>query len=425
MTRVQKWVAALLVVVAILAFGLIGFSLVHKTNTKKQEVTATSASSVTRNRAEEKTEQAKHLAKQYDYDGAIEALEGEDTKTARKLKTSYEQEKEQLVAWKDPEKISHVFVHSLIVDTDKAFNDKEQAQGYKDYMITISEFEKTIQQLYDNGYVLVTFDDLVKENSDGKLQFKGVHLPEGKKPLIFSQDDVNYYEYMKDAGFADKLVIDEEGKVKNTYEDNGQEKTGDYDMVPILDKFVEEHPDFSYQGSKGILALTGYNGALGYRTSKSEYGDDEKTEQEIEKAKEVANRLKDTGWSFASHTWGHINMAEVGQKQIAKDTKRWKDEVAPIIGNTDVLIYPHGADISDFQPYDENPKYDYLKQQGFRIFCNVDASVPSWGQFNSDYYRNARINLDGIRFESELDDQNDVLEDFINVKDIYDDRRNK
>lgn len=426
MTKVQKWLVALLAVVAILALGF-SFNLFvnNKTKSKKQETVATTPTVPAKKRANKKLEQANLLAQHYNYDGAIKVLEDEDTKSADKLKTTFEKEKGQLVAWQDPEEISHVFVHSLIVDPQKAFNDKEQAQGYKDYMITITEFKRTIQQLYDNDYVLVTFEDLVEENSDGKLQFKGVRLPEGKKPLIFSQDDVNYYEYMKGAGFADKLVVDKEGKVKNTYEDNGQEKSGDYDMVPILDEFVEEHPDFSYHGSKGILALTGYNGALGYRTSKSEYGNNEKTNQEIEKAKQVANRLKDTGWTFASHTWGHINMAENGKEQIAKDTQRWKDEVAPIIGDTDVLIYPHGADISDFHPYDENPKYDYLKQQGFRIFCNVDASVPSWGQFNSNYYRNARINLDGIRFKSELDGKNDVLEDFMNVKDVYDHKRDQ
>ncbi len=41
---------------------------------------------------------------------------------------------------------------------------------------------------------------------------------------------------------------------------------GDYDLVPILDSFIKEHPDFSYHGRKGILAMTGYNGVLGYRT---------------------------------------------------------------------------------------------------------------------------------------------------------------
>ena len=40
-------------------------------------------------------------------------------------------------------------------------------------------------------------------------------------------------------------------------------------MVPLIDRFVEEHPDFSYRGAKGIVALTGYNGILGYRTDSS------------------------------------------------------------------------------------------------------------------------------------------------------------
>lgn len=40
-------------------------------------------------------------------------------------------------------------------------------------------------------------------------------------------------------------------------------------MVPLIDRFVEKHPDFSYRGAKGILALTGYNGILGYRTDES------------------------------------------------------------------------------------------------------------------------------------------------------------
>ena len=31
-------------------------------------------------------------------------------------------------------------------------------------------------------------------------------------------------------------------------------------MVPLIDRFVEEHPDFSYRGAKGIVALTGYDG---------------------------------------------------------------------------------------------------------------------------------------------------------------------
>ena len=33
-----------------------------------------------------------------------------------------------------------------------------------------------------------------------------LYIPEGKKPLIFSYDDVNYYDYMLKDGFTYKLI---------------------------------------------------------------------------------------------------------------------------------------------------------------------------------------------------------------------------
>ena len=33
-------------------------------------------------------------------------------------------------------------------------------------------------------------------------------MPKGKKPLILSIDDMNYYEYMRGNGYADRLVLD-------------------------------------------------------------------------------------------------------------------------------------------------------------------------------------------------------------------------
>lgn len=91
-------------------------------------------------------------------------------------------------------------------------------------------------------------------------------------------------------------------------------------MVPLIDRFVEEHPDFSYRGAKGIVALTGYNGILGYRTDQSyetrpddldankvEWLDahpDFSLAKEREGAKKVADAMKAEGWLFASHTWG-------------------------------------------------------------------------------------------------------------------------
>ena len=52
--------------------------------------------------------------------------------------------------------------------------------------------------MYDAGYVVISLDDLIVEGTDenGNTVFKkntGVYLPEGKKPLIMSEDDIGFF----------------------------------------------------------------------------------------------------------------------------------------------------------------------------------------------------------------------------------------
>ena len=126
--------------------------------------------------------QAKSLSQQYQYKEAKSVLSGHKGTTVDHLKKSINKQQSKLVTWDDPTKISHLFYHSLIVDPGKAFSSK-QAQGYKDYMVTIDEFMPMLNQLYDNGYVLINFKDIISIDKQGKVTFKPVKLPEGKKPL--------------------------------------------------------------------------------------------------------------------------------------------------------------------------------------------------------------------------------------------------
>lgn len=50
--------------------------------------------------------------------------------------------------------------------------------------------------------------------------------------------------------------------------------------------------------------------------------------------------MKRDGWTFASHSWGHIDFANSSYHQIVRDTKRWKNEVEPIIGKQ-TYLYIH------------------------------------------------------------------------------------
>ena len=119
-------------------------------------------------------------------------------------------------------------------------------------------------------------------------------LPEGKKPFVMSQDDVCYYEYMDGDGFASRMIIGEDGKPTNEMKmDDGSVSVGSYDLVPLLDDFIKEHPDFSYRGAKACIAFTGYNGILGYRTDSAYNTDEYKAEHpDFNFEEERANAVK-------------------------------------------------------------------------------------------------------------------------------------
>lgn len=347
-------------------------------------------------------EDARFQVASYDYDAAVKTLEGIDSGEAQELRDQAAAGKAETVVWEDNGAISHVFVHSLIVDPERAFDGDHMQQGYLDYMVTLKEFEAILEQLHANDFVLVSPDDIAALDADGQMQYRDIHLPPGKKPLVLSQDDVNYYEYMEQDGFARSLVLDEDGSVTNTYIDaEGNEHRGAYDVVPVVDRFVDEHPDFSYRGAKGILAVTGYNGVLGHRTSESEYSDDPDIAAKQAEATQVAEALKQDGWVFASHSWGHLSMTTSGMDRMRRDTDLWAAEVQPIVGETHHLIYPFGADISRVPPY-SGPKYELLQDAGFQFFYGVDTSTPHWMQRHEGYLRQARINLDGLTFDRDL-----------------------
>ncbi|MGX6465463.1 hypothetical protein [Leuconostoc falkenbergense] len=413
--------------VLVMLLGIVAcWSVGKMSQTKKSATSAPKVVLTGKSHKANSVAQAKLDYQQYNYAKSLKSITNDNSSKAKALKKEIEASKSDLVTWNDPDKYSHLFFHSLIVDPTRAFT-SQKGQGYKDYMVTIDEFNKMLTQLYAKGYVLVNSERLVKKNDKGELVFDGVSLPKGKTPLVLSQDDVNYYEYMINSGFASKLVATKNG-IKNEYIDaNGKTSVGNYDLVPIVDEFIKAHPDFSYRGDKGTLAVTGYNGVLGYRTSVSQYGDTAKTKRETKKALKVVAALKADGWNFASHSWGHLNMKTASVADVKLDTDRWEKEVQPVVGKTNILIFPFGADIGDWQGYQDNiEKFAYLRQKGFEIYENVDASHMSWGEMTTKYYRQARINVDGIRMTDDLNGTNSVLNPFFNTSEVIDStNRNK
>lgn len=441
-------IVLLLLIVAVLCYMLQkGMISTERQDKKKQTEAGTEAGTestepATKSAAEQEKEligQADRLAAMYDYDGAAELLRSSgnyEASTAMKQAVAgYEQEKAACVEY-PLEDVTHVFYHTLIKDPSKAFDGDDKESGYEQFMTTINEFKKITESMYEKGYVLVNLHDMVSFDENGNAVRGKIMLPPDKKAFVLSQDDVSYYHYMEGDGFASRLIVDENGEVKNEYvEDDGSISVGNYDMVPLLDSFIKKHPDFSYHGAKGTIALTGYNGVLGYRTD-SDYRDktnlqdnqkkflddhpDFNFDKEVAEAKKVAEAMKEEGWVFASHTWGHLNVSEQSLDKIKIDTEKWKKNVEPIVGETDIIIFAFGADIGSWETYAGNEKFDYLKSQGFNIYCNVDASQTSWVQFGDNYMRQGRRNLDGYLMYYGAD----RLTDLFDAQEVFDPARN-
>ena len=368
---------------------------------------------------------AKLLAAGYDYDGAIALLEGisdPDSSVSAAIEDC-KNRKAQCVAV-DVTRIPHVFFHSLIND-DRAFKadlvGADRVRQNNAAMTTTVEFDAMIQQMYDAGYVLVSLDDMCVKTPDESgvvhiAKNDSLMLPPDKKAFVLSIDDLSYYHSygIGTQGYATRMLVDENGKPKCEYtNEKGETTIGDYDVVPRIDTFIEQHPDFSYHGARGTVAMTGYNGVFGYRTN-NYYKDindphldpdqilwlqehpDFNWEEDCANAKAVADAMKAEGWTFASHTYGHLNAEGADLARLQADHERWVTVNEPILGKVDKIIFAFGADIGRVGEYtDFNEKFQYFKSQGMNIFCNVDGNI-GWTEFGDLYMRTGRVALDGF-----------------------------
>lgn len=321
----------------------------------------------------------------------------------------YQEAEKGLVAYNGP--IEHLFFHPLLAYPSRTFDGDADSNGFNQYFVTVSEFKKILSQIYANNYILIDFNALYDEKvEDGKavLVHKELKLPANKKPLILSVDDVNYPNYKSTNGTISKLILDSDGKVATYSVSLSGEKviSHDNEIIPILDAFVDEHPDFSFQGVKGLLAFTGYYGILGYNTNTL---DSPSYLEERQSALAILKRLKETGWTFSSHGYSHLDARTESYQTLEQDTLRWKKEVGSLIGPTNVYVYPFGSSVLP-----GNSKFQFLLDQGFNILCSVGPTP--YLKEAPNYVMMDRRHIDGIA----LNKQEAILKNLFDAKSVLD-----
>lgn len=362
-------------------------------------------------------EEAAALAEGYWYEEAVSLLEETDSlagdSRAEEAIAEYQSAYYALVIYDGD--VLHLNFPNLVADTSLAFDGDSYAQTYSQNLITISEFEGILEQLYANDYILIDIHTLAEETDDGfgdiTLTETTLTLPEGKKPLVLSVENLNYAIARAGDGIATRLVLDEDGEVAAVYTDSaGVSRTGAYDVVPVLEQFIEEHPDFSYQGARGIIGLSGEDGVFGYEI---EEGSDGNYAENAQTVAQIAAKLKEDGWTFATEGYSYSYMSDLTYDALVSDITQWEDTVGELVGDCDTLIYPYGSEVEY-----TSEKSVWLTGAGYRYLVGLWAS-DDYLAVTQTYLRQTRRSITGYLLENYAD----YYTSFFNVSEILDDAR--
>ena len=125
----------------------------------------------------------------------------------------------------------------------------------------------------------------------------------------------------------------------------------------------------------------------------------------------VVQRLKDTGWTFGSHSYSHPDFGASSYTRVVADTDRWERFVEPLIGgDARIFVYPYGSPAT-------GASLSYLRKAGFEIFCTIGPTAST--TIRDGYAVQARVHVDGLSLMS----QKSMLRRFFDPDSVLDPRR--
>ncbi|MCQ2528755.1 MAG: hypothetical protein MJ108_06525 [Saccharofermentans sp.] len=260
----------------------------------------------------------------------------------------------------------------------------DRASGDLGLYLTPSQFSRILEELYNNNYVLVDAETMADQKEPNFITEVDLTVPEGKKPVIIVIEPLDYSVLNYMTGSCSRLILNEQGQICGEYTDaKGQIVVSRHaESIGILDEFVENHPDFSFNGAKGVISICGNESFFGYVVSQEQAETratncesigrtaPKFTDADIETnratVKTITESLQDNGWRFATSTYGNINAYDSDMETIVNDTSKWMSQIEPLIGDVHIINYPGGHYI-----YGTDERAEYLKNNGFRIFLGM------------------------------------------------------
>ncbi len=319
-----------------------------------------------------------------------------ETEIHEKLQICNEKIPSKLIVWEDL--VENIAVRPLVTDVAKA-----KSGPYKVFaetgMITPQEFENLLNELYENNYVLISqslFHDYPED-------FSQVVIPEGKKPIVLILEQYQYDTRYIESGSIEQLVYDEEqNKFMGRRSANQKDSEADnLDPISILENFLVEHSDFSFDGAKAMLALNINENILGYMindeqlqnvnharemlelephilSDKSQEDKNKFYTLQTEDLKNLLNGLKRNGYQFANAGYSDVNLRECSYQEFIEQIQHWENMMHPLIGSVDGLLFPFGAHV-----YNDSEKLDFVIESGY---CNLYSESPNIYNFYAPEY---------------------------------------
>lgn len=294
--------------------------------------------------------------------------------------------------------------NTLMAFPEKALSDNNNlSASFDENKITTSEFKNILYELYKNNYVLISINQLIDSKTLEQIPLK---LPKNKKPILLVFDNVSYKSNYQNLGEIDKIIIDRNNNLATyTTKKSIQDRVAyDNEFILILENFIKQFPDFSFNGAKGVIFLTGEHGILGYNTNHKNAS----SKYESKRVSEVIKKLKSLGWQFGCNNYSYKLDSNLNDMEFAKDLSLWNSEVSPLIGTTNLYAYPYGEN-------DENSnKQELLITSGFKIF--FECGNPSSNQKISDTYHFYYYKING----KTLRENYQVLDNLFSCEKVYD-----
>lgn len=382
-----------LIVLVIILFIVFAVGSVNRANERREQERQESLaieSSIAQQQLEWEAEanaliaEAEQYAANCEFDKAIAVLDRfsgnpADFANLMSVRQTYETAESSLVSWEDPTQINFLSFSKLVADPVAGFAGESGADNRYLY-ISCAEFNAILQQLYDNGFMLVDLDDIFTttkaEDGTALIVKNDLRLPAGKKPIVLIQ--------CQPSGYENPLVLNDDGSFSSKVTPaEGESYTGSYDFVPLLEEFIASHPGFSYKGARAILALTGYKGFFGYPL------------EEADTVTTIANALREKGYTLASNTYGNISYKKADLTALDDDLASWEVAAAPLLGATEILAYARGGDISDGKGAYTGKKYEYTYSYGYKYYMGTCYNSTPWMSITDNTIRMGRIMVTG------------------------------